>query len=114
MVAGLRVEIYAGGTWHEAGLVRPGDQPGSMSDNCLGEVPPRRDVLMFRCLGVEGSVVTRSITSADWCTGKDRVVAAAGEELLARLGAGESFERTVWLDSGRSFLVRWTHMAEAG
>jgi len=110
---GLRVEMYAGGKWSEAGLLKPGDQPGSLSDSSIGETPARRDVLIFRCLG-DRSRVTRSAGGVDLCTGPDRHVATVAEEMLADLQPGQSFEKTVWLDSGRSFLVRWTHVADAG
>jgi hypothetical protein len=110
---GLRVEMYAKDEWREVGRLESGDKPGSMSDNDVGEIPARREVLIFRCLG-DRSVITRSVAGADACIGPNRSVVAVAEEILADLQPGQSFEKTVQTDNGFSFLVRWTHVAEAG
>ena len=42
----LRVQIKIENKWYNSGLLRPGDAPGSMSDNKLGK---QREVYMFEC-----------------------------------------------------------------
>lgn len=101
----LIAEFSASGSeWKRAGVLNPGDLPGSLSD-CHDGV---RDLIVFRCEGTR-SVISLSMGGADFEFGDERAIVTDGLKELASLGPGESFERNVTTDRGLSCRVRWTH-----
>lgn len=101
----LIVEVNTGVFgWTRAAVLNPGDPVGSVSDCHDG----RRDVILFRC-EPERSVIYLSAAGADYESGPERIVVTLGTRELAVLADGESFERAVTTDRGKSCTVRWRH-----
>lgn len=102
----LVVERHGVGGWLPVGVVRPGEQPGSVSDLMSGG----RQMLLFLCDEV-GAMVSRSpvIAHEALVPGSDVVLCAPGLKILAMLREpGDYYEKWVRMDSGFDTLVRWT------
>jgi hypothetical protein len=102
----FEVRPAGGDGWVTLGILIPEDPEGSIS-SMTGD--GGRDILLFRCEGVR-SVVSRSVGGLDFTDGPDRIVVPlGGREILADLGAGQSYERDVTSDALREYRARWTH-----
>lgn len=110
-MAPLSIEIYNQGVdlWIKAGELKPGDQPGSLSDN---KPDGSRDIYLFECAPDDlSSTVYRSEVGADIEVGQLRVVDPVGNlEVIKRLKQGESFEMEIKTDkSPEPHRIRFTH-----
>lgn len=106
---GLVVEASNdGGDWRPVCILHPGDPEGSFSTRG----PDGRDVILFRCEQAR-SVVYRSAGGVDTETGAGphRIVMSSGEDTLAVLPPGESFEMPITTDRGFTGRMRWRHEA---
>ncbi|HEY5601343.1 MAG TPA: hypothetical protein VIK81_04665 [Patescibacteria group bacterium] len=108
----LSVEIYnpEARNWVKAGEVKPGDPPGSISDN---KTDGSRDIYMFDCAPDNSkSTIYRSSFGADVDLGTVRVVTSDPSRLetIKELKTGESFEMEVKTDrSPESRRIRFVH-----
>lgn len=96
-----------GDKWLPVVGLRPGDQPGSISDN-----PPDgdRQVYLFEA-GPQQATIVRSEAGLDIETDTTRVTyAAAGFVAVASLAAGESHELTVTAQNGEPRQFRFTYV----
>jgi hypothetical protein len=92
------------GTWVTAVSHRPGDAPGTLSDN----TPGGREIYFTTC-DEDCARVLRSIGGMDHLT-PDRVmrhVFMEGAKEVATLKIGESYERTIKPDRLPAVRVRW-------
>lgn len=85
----LSLSVKTGdGNWKEFGVLRPGNRPGSISDNTP---EGRREVYVFACWPDDSrSVVSRSAGGADAATDDARRIISAGFEVVKVLRKGES------------------------
>lgn len=95
--------------WVKAGEVKPGDQPGSISDN----IQQGRQVYLFSCKKDDsGSIIYRSKLGVDVdLSNTARLVSnLTGFETVKELSKGESFEMSVKTDrSPEPRHIRFTH-----
>jgi hypothetical protein len=110
-MASLQLELEVSkGRWATIGTVKPGDPPGSISDN---QEDGSRDIYLFECAR-DGSKSTlyRSKGGIDGVVGPNRVVNMAdGAEIVKELMAGEPYEMEVKPDRcPEPKKVRFTHM----
>lgn len=114
-MAPLSVEVYnpAARRWVKAGPdVKPGDPPGSISDN---KPDGSRDIYMFECAQDDSqSTIYHSGFGLDTELegGKLRAVVTDPSrlEIVKELGKGESFEMTIKTDkSPNPRKIRFTH-----
>ena len=110
-MAPLELEVQNQQTkqWTKAGEVKPGDRPGSISDN----TQQGRQVYLFSCKSDDsGSIIYRSKFGVDVdLSNTTRLVEnLTGFETVKELIRGESFEITVKTDrSPEPRKIRFTH-----
>ena len=108
----LRIEGYNSTSreWINVGEVKPGDPPGSISDN---KPDGSRDLYMFECVPDDSkSTIYRSGFGADVDMGHVRAVVPDPSrlEVVKELGRGEAFELEVKTDrSPEPRKIRFTH-----
>lgn len=108
----LRVEIYnpEAKQWTLVGEVKPGDPPGSISDN---KSDSSRDLYLFECATDNSeSAIYRSGLGVDTEVDRFRVVVPnlSRLEVVKRLKKNESFDMTVKTDrSPKPRQIRFTH-----
>lgn len=109
----LNVEIYnpTAKDWVKTGEVKPGDPPGSISDN---KPDKTRDLFLFECAPDDSkSVIYKSEVGADIDTGKLRIVLSDRSRwtVIKELHNGESYEIRVKTDvSPQPRKIRFTHL----
>jgi len=106
----LKLEIYGpDGSWIEIGKVKPGDLPGSISDN---KPDGSRDIYIFGCLLDDSkSVIYRSKAGLDGEIGLVRVLTSADLETVAELKRGDTHEMRIKTDrSPEERRIRFTHI----
>lgn len=97
----VECKVPAGG-WRKIATLKDGDLPGSFSDHAADQ----REVIIFTC-GQDAAMVWRSLGGVDAEIGEHRSVLTLGQELLAKLSAGESWEREIQTDSGFRITARF-------
>ena len=108
----LRVEVYGSDVrqWIQAGEVKPGDPPGSMSDN---KPDSTRDLYIFECDPDDSkSTIYKSELGVDVSQGNLRAVISDRSRwgIIKELEKNEVFEMSVRTDiSPRPRQVRFTH-----
>jgi len=106
----LRIEVYNPQMrdWVKAGEVKPGDPPGSISQN---KPDGQREVYLFRCEHNDNeSVIYRSEAGVDVASPEIRAISTEGLKEVARLKDGESHTISVKTDvSDARRVVRFTH-----
>ena len=109
----LEIEAYHKGreVWVKSAEVKPGDPPGSISDN---KPNGKRDIYMFECITDDSkSTIYRSVLGLDLESAKgERTVFfdPSKREVVKELAKGESHEITVFTDKARqASLLRFTH-----
>jgi hypothetical protein len=109
----LRLEIFndQDNTWHQAGVMQPGDRYGSVSDN----TEHGRDIYYFGMDVIEGkAVIKKSLAGFDIEEGELRSIdTLGGLSLLASLEPGEQYELIVKTDkSPKPRKLRFTHFTD--
>ena len=109
----LEIEIYHEGKkiWVKAGEIKPGDRPGSISDN---KPTGKRDIYILECARDDSkSTIYRSVFGLDLeSSEEERTIFfdRSKREVLRELAKGESFEMTVRTDKVRQATqFRFTH-----
>lgn len=106
----LNVEVYNAqrNEWIRAGEVKPGDPPGSISQN---KPDGSREVYLFQCEPDDkSSVIYRSEAGIDVANPQIRVIDSVGLEEVARLTEAESHTISVKTDvSDARRVIRFTH-----
>lgn len=106
----LKIEVYNAerNKWIKAGVVEPGDSPGSISQN---KPDGSREVYLFQCEPDDrSSVVYRSEGGIDIATPQIREVDTTGLVEVARLKDGQSHTISVKTDvSEVRRVIRFTH-----
>lgn len=110
----LRIEVYnpERNSWIQAGEVKPGDPPGSISSN---KPDGSRDVYMFDCAPDDSkSTIQRSGFGVDAELAEGRLRAVVPDpsrlEVVKELKPGESYEMTIKTDrSPQPRQIRFTH-----
>lgn len=106
----LYTEVHIGGNnWHQVGVLNPGDNPGSMSDN---RPDGSRQVYLFECSADDShSLLYRSKAGIDAEIGVVRVMATDGLEEIKCLTKGDKpYSIRVQTDGNpRPTLVRFIH-----
>lgn len=112
-MAPCEIEFYqeGPGRWLKIGKVRPGEPPGSMSNNKRGGI---REIILFECAGDDSqTTIYRSGQGADaelGEKGKLRLVLPNPEklEILKTLKRGESYEMEITTDRGHKERIRFS------
>lgn len=109
-MAPLNIEVYnpERSDWIKAGELKPGDRPGSMSQN---KPDGSRDIYMFECaLDDSHSTIYRSALGADTEIGDARLVTTTGLEVVKELRKGDQpFILTLRPDERVRRMARFTH-----
>ena len=106
----LNIEVFNAEkqNWVKAGELRPGDPPGSISQN---KPDGSREIYLFQCEPDDkSSVIYRSEGGVDIESPQTRVVGTTGLEVVARLTDGQSHTISVKTDVSDAIrVVRFTH-----
>lgn len=110
-MAPLNIEVYNSerSSWVPVGEVKPGDRPGSISQNKPDGI---REIYMFDCAPDNShSTIYKSTFGADAAISDIRIVTTEGLEVIKDLRKGdEPFILTVGTDiSPQRRIVRFTH-----
>ncbi|MCW6160243.1 MAG: hypothetical protein LVQ95_04110 [Candidatus Micrarchaeales archaeon] len=114
----LTIEVYSDEAkrWIEAVRLKPGDNPGSMSNHTPDM---RREIIMFKCSADDSrSIIYKPKTSVDFtvCAKSSaaslRMVSTLGDlDIIRTLRKGDSLEMNVTTDISRGpRTVKFTHV----
>ena len=102
----LLIQIKKGATWVDLATLKPGDNPGSISDN----LPEKRELYVFKCSGDDlYSVLLRSKQGIDVESQSARVILSKDFETVRTLRKGDTHDLGVVAQDGTLKLLRFKH-----
>ena len=95
------------GEWHQIGMLRPGDLPGSISDNR----PERRDLYMFTCSEDDSRaeiLKAKAGIDAEYDTVRE-IINLNGFDTVKTLRKGEAHELEITRANGGKAMLRFVY-----